>query len=175
MGRKTAITSVFVALFVVATLGLFTSRTPANASPGDPHYMPQYTASGEMILPPYNIWREWVYVGSPLTPNGLNGGKAVLAKKLTRVLHPTFLDDSQKEPSGRGYFKLLPQDLTTSVQIASQTVADTLSIARLAEFLCMSLLPQKDAGTPLLIMRFLGSCVLIYRGQVAWNNFGSQK
>lgn len=38
--------------------------------------MPQYSPSGEMMPPPNNIWRNWVYVGSPSTPNALNGGKA---------------------------------------------------------------------------------------------------
>ena len=31
--------------------------------------LPDYTASGDLVLP--KIWREWVYVGSPLTPNAL--------------------------------------------------------------------------------------------------------
>ncbi|SDD99471.1 Cytochrome P460, partial [Cupriavidus sp. YR651] len=37
-------------------------------------YLPEYTASGDLILP--KNFHEWVYVGSPLTPNALNGGKA---------------------------------------------------------------------------------------------------
>jgi hypothetical protein len=39
-------------------------------------YLPEYTDSGDMKLLPNSIWREWVYVGSPLTPNALNGGHA---------------------------------------------------------------------------------------------------
>ena len=30
-------------------------------------YLPEYTDSGDMKLPPNSMWREWVYVGSPLT------------------------------------------------------------------------------------------------------------
>ena len=37
-------------------------------------YLPEYTESGDLILP--KNFNEWVYVGSPLTPNALNGGKA---------------------------------------------------------------------------------------------------
>src|SRR6516162_1194645 len=37
-------------------------------------YLPEYTASGDLILP--KDFHEWVYVGSPLTPNALNGGMA---------------------------------------------------------------------------------------------------
>jgi hypothetical protein len=45
--------------------------TPDN---GDPltrsRELPQYTASGDLKLPPN--WRQWIYIGSPLTPNALN-------------------------------------------------------------------------------------------------------
>ena len=41
---------------------------------GDPltrsRQLPQYTASGDLKLP--TNWRQWIYVGSPLTPNALN-------------------------------------------------------------------------------------------------------
>ena len=95
---------------------------------------PQSTAvfdsSGKMELP--TGYRAWVFVGAPLTPNGLNNGKAnfpeyhnvyvekknvdaylktgefpegtVIVKELTLVLNPDFPDGSRKEPSGRGYF-----------------------------------------------------------------------
>jgi Cytochrome P460 len=77
-------------------------------------------------------YREWVFLGSPLTPNALNGGKAsfpefhnvyverknfdaymktgtfpegtVLVKELVLLQKPTFPDGSQQAPSGRGYF-----------------------------------------------------------------------
>ena len=89
-----------------------------------------FNADGTMQLP--TGFRNWVFVGAPLTPNGLNDGKAgfpeyhnvyveqknvdaylktgefpegtVIVKELTRVLNPTFPDGSRKEPSGRGYF-----------------------------------------------------------------------
>src|SRR5260370_42515944 len=37
-------------------------------------YLPEYTADGQLLLP--KDFHEWVYVGSPLTPNALNGGQA---------------------------------------------------------------------------------------------------
>jgi hypothetical protein len=89
-----------------------------------------FNADGTMQLP--TGFRKWVFVGAPLTPNGLNNGKAgfpeyhhvyveqknvdaylktgefpegtVIVKELTRVLDPTFPDSSRKEASGRGYF-----------------------------------------------------------------------
>jgi len=95
---------------------------------------PQSTAvfdsDGKMKLP--TGYRAWVFVGAPLTPNGLNNGKAnfpeyhnvyvekknvdaylktgefpegtIIVKELTLVLDPEFPDGSRKEPSGRGYF-----------------------------------------------------------------------
>ena len=89
-----------------------------------------FLPDGKVKLPPG--FRKWVFVGAPLTPNGLNGGKAgfpeyhnvyveqknvdaylktgsfpegtVIVKELTRVLTPMFPDGSRTEPSGRGYF-----------------------------------------------------------------------
>jgi hypothetical protein len=89
-----------------------------------------FTSDGKLELP--MGFRRWVFVGAPLTPNGLNDGKAgfpeyhhvyiqaqnidayvrtglfpegtVIVKELTRVLNPTFPDGSSTEPSGRGFF-----------------------------------------------------------------------
>lgn len=89
-----------------------------------------FDSDGKMRLP--SGYRAWVFVGAPLTPNGLNGGEAnfpeyhhvyiekpnvdaflktgdfpegtVIVKELTRVLNPTFPDGSTKAPSGRGFF-----------------------------------------------------------------------
>jgi len=89
-----------------------------------------FDSQGRLKLP--TDYRKWVFVGAPLTPNGLNGGNAnfpeyhnvyiqeknldaylkngvfpegtVIIKELTRVLNPTFPDGSTTEPSGRGFF-----------------------------------------------------------------------
>jgi len=89
-----------------------------------------FTPDGKLKVP--TGFRRWVFVGAPLTPNGLNGGEAgfpeyhyvyiqaqnvdaymntgrfpegtVIVKELTRVLNPTFPDGSRQEPSGRGFF-----------------------------------------------------------------------
>src|SRR5215472_1864614 len=89
-----------------------------------------FDSDGKLKLP--TGYRKWVFVGAPLTPNGLNKGQAnfpeyhhvyveeknvdaylktgtfpegtILVKELTRVLQSTFPDGSRKEPSGRGYF-----------------------------------------------------------------------
>jgi hypothetical protein len=89
-----------------------------------------FNPDGTLQLP--TGFRKWVFVGAPLTPNGLNNGKAnfpeyhhvyieqknvdaylktgefpegtVIVKELTRVLNPEFPDGSRKEPSGHGFF-----------------------------------------------------------------------
>jgi hypothetical protein len=91
-----------------------------------------FEPDGKLKLPDPPTFRRWVFVGAPLTPNGLNNGKAnfpeyhhvyieqknveaylktgefpegtVIVKELTRALKPTFPDGSRAEPSGRGYF-----------------------------------------------------------------------
>lgn len=93
--------------------------------------LPEYTASGDLKLP--KNWRDWIYVGSPLTPNALNGGHAnfpeyhnvyiepgsyaiykktgvfpngtIFVKELQLTKKPEENPDgSRTEPSGRGYF-----------------------------------------------------------------------
>ena len=93
-------------------------------------YLPEYTASGDLILP--KNFHEWVYVGSPLTPNALNNGQAgfpefhnvyiepgsyqiykrtnefpegtIFFKELQLALPGQNPDGSRTELSGRGYF-----------------------------------------------------------------------
>jgi Cytochrome P460 len=103
-------------------------------------YLPEYTADGDLILP--KGFEKWVYVGSPLTPNALNGGKAnfpefhnvymqpwayeeyqktnvfpegtIMFKELQLTIPGQNPDGSRTEPSGRGYFpgKLNGADVT---------------------------------------------------------------
>jgi len=95
-----------------------------------PRYLPEYTASGDLVLP--KNFHEWVYLGSPLTPNALNGGEAgfpeyhnvyiepgsyeiykqtnafpegtIMFKELQLTLPGQNPDGSRTELSGRGYF-----------------------------------------------------------------------
>jgi hypothetical protein len=109
------------------------SELHAKSDSGATHvkrYLPEYTAEGDLILP--KNFEKWVYVGSPLTPNALNGGKAnfpefhnvyiepgsyeiyqktnvfpegtMFFKELQLTLPSQNPDGSRTEPSGRGYF-----------------------------------------------------------------------
>ena len=66
----------FLALTASIAAGVIVTAVFAQSQSNQtrPRYLPEYTASGELILP--KNWREWVFVGSPLTPIALNGGKA---------------------------------------------------------------------------------------------------
>jgi hypothetical protein len=126
--RKDLIT-ITVAVGLVTVSSPLVHRTAALAAQA-PHSTAVYDADGKLKLP--TGYRRWVFVGAPLTPNGLNHGEAnfpeyhhvyveaknvdaymktgsfpegtVIVKELTRVLDPTFPDGSRTEPSGQGYF-----------------------------------------------------------------------
>jgi hypothetical protein len=115
-----------VGVVAVSSLPRNTSSVAADAQ----HSTAVFDSDGKLKLP--TGYRRWVFVGAPLTPDGLNNGKAgfpeyhhvyveeknldvylktgsfpegtVIVKELTRVLNPTFPDGSRTEPSGRGYF-----------------------------------------------------------------------
>jgi hypothetical protein len=119
---------VILAVGVVAVSSL--PRNTSSVAADTQHSTAAFDSDGKLKLP--TGYRRWVFVGAPLTPNGLNNGKAgfpeyhhvyveeknldvylktgsfpegtVIVKELTRVLNPTFPDGSRTEPSGRGYF-----------------------------------------------------------------------
>jgi Cytochrome P460 len=117
---------VIVATVIAPSLSSSSAQTPTRTC-----YPPEYTASGDLMLP--KNFHEWIYVGSPLTPNALNGGMAsfpefhnvymepcsyakyqqtnvfpegtIFFKELQLTLPPAEnADGSRTEPSGRGYF-----------------------------------------------------------------------
>ena len=51
-------------------LAACTATTSAEAAPAKA----KFTSEGAVKMP--TKWREWIYVGTPLTPNALNGGEA---------------------------------------------------------------------------------------------------
>jgi Cytochrome P460 len=140
MIKKSSVLLISLVAIALATVALGRAATKpqhkpqkATTLPAQTRYLPEYTGSGELVLPKNNIWRDWVYLGSPLTPNALNGGKAgfpeyhnvymepgsyeiykktgeipegtILFKELQLTKSPAlFPDGSRTEPSGRGYF-----------------------------------------------------------------------
>ncbi|MCJ8145096.1 cytochrome P460 family protein [Ancylobacter sp. A5.8] len=117
---------------IVAAVSAITTGVIAQTANTDvrTQYKPEYTASGELVLP--KNFEKWVFVGSPLTPNALNDGEAnfpeyhnvymdpvsyetyqktnvfpegtTFFKELQLALPAENPDGSRTEPSGRGYF-----------------------------------------------------------------------
>ena len=127
--RQAARPAAGAALIAASLLAIGVLTAPAQ----DGGFTPRFTADGKLILPEAALWREWPYIGAPLTPNALNDGAApfpefhsvyidpvswahwretgefrdgtVLAKELVTVLDTdAFPDGSTQQVSGRGYF-----------------------------------------------------------------------
>src|SRR5262245_6094885 len=73
MRRELTFAVAILALGALTTV-VFAQRQETNTAPAPGRYLPEYTKDGDLILP--KNWRSWVYVGSPLTPDALNNGKA---------------------------------------------------------------------------------------------------
>src|ERR1043166_9503848 len=128
MQEKEYVTALFGGFVVIAvSVALFQPHPVVAQTQGSAAV---FTPDGKLQIP--EGFRRWVFVGAPLTPNALNGGRAnfpefhnvyiqaqnvdaykktgefpegtVIVKELTRLLNPTFPDGSRTEPSGRGFF-----------------------------------------------------------------------
>lgn len=122
--------SAAIAGTVIATAVFAQMHSGSGRQASRSRYLPEYTAAGDLILP--KNFHEWVYVGSPLTPNALNGGQAnfpefhnvyiepgsyeiykktnvfpegtIFFKELQLTLPAENADGSRTEASGRGFF-----------------------------------------------------------------------
>jgi hypothetical protein len=128
MQKRGYLTAIVGGIAVIgASVALFQARPVVAQAQGSAAV---FTSDGKLQIP--TGFRSWVFIGAPLTPNGLNGGEAnfpefhnvyvqaqnveaymktgefpegtVIVKELTRLLNPTFPDGSRTEPSGRGFF-----------------------------------------------------------------------
>src|SRR5690349_6535317 len=114
-------------MVVVVALVVLASKGTPQASEAR---VPTFTKQGELVLP--KGYRKWMFIGAPITPNGLNGGKApfpefhsvyveldnfryyqkngrfpegtVMVKELSLVQPGKHPDQSLDSASGRGYF-----------------------------------------------------------------------
>ncbi len=87
------------------------AQQPQLPPPDDWHatsrYLPEYTKDGDLVLP--KNFHEWVYVGSPTTPNFLNPPQANFPEFHNVYIEPGSYDIYKKtgvfpegEPSHRG-------------------------------------------------------------------------
>ena len=133
MSYKTPAIAIACAVCTVSAAAIYAESAADQSVLTRSRYLPEYTSTGELKLPENSMWRAWIFVGEPLTPNALNGGKAnfpeyhnvyiepgsyeiyrktgifpdgtIFFKELQLILGPAeYADGSQTEPSGRGYF-----------------------------------------------------------------------
>ena len=74
-----------VAAFALTGLALVSIPQAAYADALG-NYEAKFNADGEMVRPAG--WREWVFIGSPLTPNASNGGEAAFPEFHTVYIDP---------------------------------------------------------------------------------------
>jgi cytochrome c553 len=97
---------IFSVLAVVITLYMLTSAIFAQASStkGEATSVsdaekPKFTADGELIPFSADVYREWVFVGTPITPNDLNDGEAAFPEFHNVYMNPSAWRELKK--SGR--------------------------------------------------------------------------
>jgi hypothetical protein len=129
--KHLALSSIALAGLGVISMAALTASPPiVKAETQLSCHTAQYDAAGDLLLP--KGFERWIYVGSPLTPNALNGGQAgfpeyhnvyiepcaydaylktnqfpegtILFKELQLTLSAENADGSRNEPSGRGFF-----------------------------------------------------------------------
>jgi len=147
---RTILTAAAAAVALLAAWTIESAGVRAAGPYPDVEHGPRFTAGGDLVQP--RGFRSWVFLGSPLTPDALNGGAAgfpefhnvyvepaalghyrehgrwpqgtVLVKELQRTQPGESEDGSRVEASGRGYFPGAPNGLDVSVK-DSQRFAET--------------------------------------------------
>lgn len=133
----------FATLAALALAGSNAVFSTAEAQMGKvTENLPVFNDKGELEQPVN--FRQWVFIGSPLTPNGLNNGEAgfpeyhnvyvqpsafehyrktgkwpegtTMVKELQLVKESEYPDGSRNEASGRGYFPAAVNGIDVSVK-----------------------------------------------------------
>jgi hypothetical protein len=89
--KPRVLTTQLAAVSALVISGVFCSSTAVYADSGADFPKPSYNDKGEMIRPDISF-REWVYVGTPLTPNSLNNGNAPFPEFHNVYIHPSDFD-----------------------------------------------------------------------------------
>ncbi len=122
--RAEQFTNALAAVSILTVIVLLLWSTDANAQKGDDYAKPGFNQQGELMRPDLS-YREWVYIGTPLTPNDLNPPEASFPEFHNVYIHPGDFDHwkrtgrfrdgtilvkelvtvgSKKAVSGNGYF-----------------------------------------------------------------------
>jgi hypothetical protein len=103
------IASAFVVL-TVSAVEIFAQSPADQGALTRSRYLPEYTPAGELNLPENSMWRAWIFVGAPLTPNALNGGQANFPEYHYVYIEPGSYEIYRKTgmfPDGTIFFKEL--------------------------------------------------------------------
>src|SRR5262249_44956696 len=89
------IVQLFTVLAVVIAIYMLSSAIFAQASSGKDESAdlpdaekPKFTPEGELIPFRAEVYREWVFVGTPITPNDLNDGQAAFPEFHNVYINP---------------------------------------------------------------------------------------
>lgn len=82
------------AAFLVGIAGWFLWLSLAAAAPGEQSAQIEFTADGKLKRP--EGYRQWVYVGTPITPNDLNDGEAAFPDFHAVYIDPESFDHFEK-------------------------------------------------------------------------------
>lgn len=94
---------------------------PARAA--DPDWRPRFTADGKLKLP--ERYHEWIFLGSPLTPDALNGGAAGFPEYHNVYIHPAVYSEYKRTgewPEGTIMLKELQRVRTDNANADGSTV-----------------------------------------------------
>jgi hypothetical protein len=89
--RTSAIAGGFAAVRTTSILAILALLFPSTNVFAQDFPKPSYNDKGEMFRPDIS-YREWVYIGTPLTPNDMNNGNAAFPEFHNVYIHPSDFD-----------------------------------------------------------------------------------
>ena len=117
--KRVPISKTFLTIICLMLLPIFVVALMPSDSLGEHHdaYKAKYTADGALIHP--DNWREWIYIGTPVTPNALNDGQAPFPE-----VHSVYIDPvSWEHWKKTGKFRegtMIAKELSAGIQGGSR-------------------------------------------------------
>jgi hypothetical protein len=88
-----------IASGMIVTIVLAQMPSSNSAQTTRSRYLPEYTASGDLVLP--KNFHEWVYVGSPLTPNAVRPVSQSITTSTSNRAHTRYTRRLMNFPKGQ--------------------------------------------------------------------------
>jgi len=74
------------AVFLFGVISAAAQRSPTDIPDTE---KPKYTSDGKLVAPSADVYREWIFVGTPVTPNDMNDGEASFPEFHNVYINPT--------------------------------------------------------------------------------------